>query len=82
VYVALLSIPTFIAMLWVMKTLAPTQLARAGAAAGLVAGAVGAMAYALYCPESGASFLGVWYVIGMLIPATLGAAIGPRVLRW
>jgi hypothetical protein len=82
VYVALLSVPTFIAMLWVMKTLAPTQLARAGAAAGLVAGAVGAMAYALYCPESGASFLGVWYVIGMLIPTTLGAAIGPRVLRW
>lgn len=81
-YVALLSVPAFIALLWVMKTLAPTQLALAGAAAGLLAGAVGAMAYALYCPESGASFLGVWYVIGMLIPTTLGAILGPRLLRW
>ncbi len=82
VYVSLLSMPAFIAMLWAMKTLAPTQLAWAGAAAGLVAGAVGAMAYALYCPESGAPFLGIWYVIGMLIPTTLGAILGPRLLRW
>lgn len=81
-YVALLSVPAFIALLWVMKTLAPTRLALAGAMAGWLAGAVGAAAYALYCPESGASFLGVWYVIGMLIPAALGALIGPRLLRW
>ncbi len=81
-YVALLSVPAFIALLWVMKTLAPTRLALAGAAAGLLAGTVGAMAYALYCPESGASFLGFWYVLGMLIPTTLGAIIGPRILRW
>ncbi len=82
VYVALLSVPAFIVLLWVMKTLAPTRLALAGAAAGLLAGAVGAAAYALYCPESGASFLGVWYVLGMMIPTVLGAIIGPRLLRW
>lgn len=81
-YVALLSVPAFIALLWVMKSLAPTRLALAGASAGFLAGTVGAAAYALYCPESGASFLGVWYVLGMLIPATLGAVIGPRLLRW
>lgn len=81
-YVALLSVPAFIALLWVMKTLAPVRLALAGAASGLLAGTVGAAAYALYCPESGASFLGVWYVIGMLIPTALGALIGPRLLRW
>lgn len=81
-YVALLSVPAFIALLGVMKTMAPTRLALAGAMAGLLAGTVGAAAYALYCPESGASFLGFWYVLGMLIPATLGAVIGPRLLRW
>jgi hypothetical protein len=29
-----------------------------------------------------APFLGVWYLIGMLIPTGVGAALGPRVLRW
>jgi len=82
VYVALLSVPAFIALLWVMKSLAPTRLALAGAMAGLLAGTVGAATYALYCPESGASFLGVWYLIGMLVPTALGAIMGPRVLRW
>lgn len=81
-YVALLSVPAFIALLWVMKTLAPTRLALAGASAGLLAGAVGAAAYALYCPETGVAFLGIWYLAGMLIPTTLGAIIGPRLLRW
>jgi hypothetical protein len=28
------------------------------------------------------SFLGLWYVIGMLIPAAAGALLGPRLLRW
>jgi hypothetical protein len=80
--VTMLSMPAFIALFWVMKTLAPTQLRLAGAAAGLLAGALGAAVYALHCPEMGAPFLGIWYVIGMLIPATLGALIGPRLLRW
>jgi hypothetical protein len=38
--------------------------------------------YAFHCPELAAPFLGVWYVLGMLIPAALGALIGPRVLHW
>jgi len=80
--VTMLSMPAFIALFWVMKTLAPTQLRLAGAAAGLLAGALGAAVYALHCPEMGAPFLGLWYVIGMLIPTTLGALIGPRLLRW
>ena len=65
-----------------MKGLAPTRLALAGAAAGLLAGAIGALVYALHCPEMEAPFLGVWYVAGMLIPAAAGALLGPIVLRW
>jgi len=45
-------------------------------------GALGALVYTLHCPELEAPFLGVWYVLGMLIPAVLGAIVGPRVLRW
>ncbi len=80
--IALLSIPLFVATLWAMKGLAPTRLVLAGAAAGLLAGSGGALVYALYCPEMAAPFIGIWYLLGMLIPAALGAMLGPRVLRW
>ena len=80
--VPMLSLPVLVATLWAMKGLAPTRLALAGAAAGLLAGALGALVYALHCPEMEAPFLGVWYVAGMLIPAAAGALLGPIVLRW
>ena len=80
--IALLSIPLFGAVLWAMKGLAPTRLALAGAAAGLLSGAGGALVYALYCPEMAAPFIGIWYLLGMLIPAVVGALFGPRLLRW
>jgi hypothetical protein len=80
--IALLSSPVFIGMFWAMKGLAPTRPALAGAAAGLLAGAAGAAVYALHCPEMAAPFLAIWYVLGMLIPALLGALLGPRLLRW
>jgi len=80
--VALLSLPVFAAALWAMRGLAPTRLALAGAAAGLLAGAVGALIYALHCPEMDAPFLAIWYLLGMLIPTAAGALIGPRLLRW
>ena len=80
--IAALSVPMFGALIWTMKAFAPTRLAVAGAAAGLLAGAGGALVYALHCPEMAAPFLGIWYVLGMLIPAAIGAAIGSWALRW
>jgi hypothetical protein len=80
--IAMLSVPAFAAVFWAMRRLAPTQLVRAGAASGLIAGALGACIYALHCTEMAATFLGIWYVVGMLIPAALGALLGPRLLRW
>jgi hypothetical protein len=80
--IAMLSVPIFAASFWAMKALAPTRLRLAGAAAGLLAGAAAAVVYTLHCPELAAPFLGIWYVLGMLIPTAIGALIGPRVLRW
>jgi hypothetical protein len=82
VSIPMLSVPVLAAMLWAMKGLAPTHLALAGAAAGLVAGAMAALVYALHCPEMEAPFIAVWYVAGMLIPTAAGALLGPPVLRW
>ena len=81
-YITALSVPALIAALWAMRGLAPTRPVLAGAAAGLLAGALGALAYALYCPEMAAPFIGAWYLLGMLIPASAGAALGPLLLRW
>ncbi len=80
--IALISMPLLVATLWAMKGLAPTRPALAGAGAGLLAGALGALVYSLYCPELAAPFLAVWYVLGIAIPAGAGAVLGPRVLRW
>jgi hypothetical protein len=82
VSIPLLSIPVFVAAMWAMKGLAPTRLALAGGAAGLLAGAVSAAVYSLHCPEMEAPFLAIWYVLGMSIPAIAGAAIGRYLLRW
>lgn len=82
VNIPLLALPALALALWALRGLAPTRPAAAGAAAGLFAGAAGAFAYAMHCPELEVPFLGAWYVAGMLIPAGLGAAAGSRLLRW
>ncbi len=80
--VAMLSVPIFAAVVWAMRGLAPTRLRLAGAAAGLLSGASGALVYCLHCPEMDAPFLGFWYLLGILIPTAFGALLGPRLLRW
>jgi hypothetical protein len=82
VSITILSIPTLVAALLAMRTMAPTQLVAAGAAAGLLAGGMGTAVYALHCPELAPPFLAVWYVLGALVPVVIGALVGPRVLRW
>lgn len=80
--IALLSTPILAANLLAMRELAPTHLASAGAAAGLLSGAAGALVYCVHCPELDPPFVLVWYSAGMAIPTVIGALLGPRVLRW
>ena len=80
--IALISLPIFVAAMAALKGLAPTRPALAGACAGALAGAAGAAVYALHCIELAAPFLAIWYVLGMALPAVVGAVLGPRVLRW
>jgi len=77
-----ISLPVFVAMMLIMRKFAPTQLRTAGFAAGCLAGASGATVYALLCNESAAPFILAWYSLGMLMPGLLGAALGPKILRW
>ena len=80
--ITLLSVPTFIAVFWAIRGLAPTRLRQAGAAGGLLAGATATLAYCLHCPEMAVPFWGLWYVLGFLVPTAVGAVLGPRFLRW
>ncbi|MEA9979298.1 MULTISPECIES: DUF1109 domain-containing protein [unclassified Pseudomonas] len=80
--ITLLSIPGFIAVFWALRGLAPTRLVLAGACGGLMAGAMATLAYSLHCPEMEVPFWGAWYLLGMLVPAAIGALLGPRWLRW
>jgi hypothetical protein len=80
--IAMLSVPGLIAVFWALRGLAPTRLRLTGAAGGLLAGSTATLAYCLHCPEMGIPFWGAWYLLGMLVPTVIGAALGPRLLRW
>ena len=80
--IVLMAAPVFIVAMGALRSMAPTRPALAGAVAGALAGGAGASVYALHCMELAAPFLAVWYVSGIALTALLGAALGPRLLRW
>jgi hypothetical protein len=80
--ILLTALPIFAALIWAVRGLAPTRSGLAGAMAGLTAGGLGAAIYTLHCNESAAPFLAIWYTLGIVAPAMVGALAGPRLLRW
>lgn len=80
--IAMLSLPIYFTVFRVMQDMAPTRPRLAGFAAGLLAGAIAATVYCLHCPEMGAPFIAFWYLLGILIPALIGAWQGNSRLRW
>ena len=81
-HIVALAAPVYLGVAWALRRLAPTRLAMAGAAAGLLAGAVGATVYGLYCDETAAAFVFTWYTLGVAACAAIGALVGTRLLRW
>lgn len=80
--IPLFAIVPFAVLIWVLRKGAPTNLTRTGAMAGLVAGALGAIAYAFHCPDDSVPFIAIWYGAMVLLCAWIGAMLGPRLLRW
>ena len=80
--IPIIAIVPFAISMWVVRRAAPTDLARAGAFAGLAAGGVSAMAYALHCTDDLLPFIAVWYGGTIVLCTLAGAALGPRLLRW
>jgi len=80
--IPLFAIVPFAVLIWALRKGAPTNLKRTGAIAGLVAGALGATAYAFHCPDDSLPFIAIWYGAMVLLCAWIGARLGPRLLRW
>ncbi|WP_019199726.1 NrsF family protein [Afipia birgiae] len=83
----LLSIPViavvpFAVIMWAVRMAAPTNLARTGALAGLVAGGISAVAYALHCTDDSLPFVAVWYGGTIVLCTVAGALLGQKLLRW
>ena len=80
--IPIIAIAPFAITIWVVRQAAPTDLVRAGAFAGLIAGGISAMAYALHCMDDSLPFVAVWYGGTIVLCTLAGAALGPRLLRW
>lgn len=82
VAIPLLSAAPLIGLIVALRDGAATNAALAGAAAGLLAGAVGAFVYGLHCSDDSPLFLGVWYVLGIGVVTVIGGLLGRRFLTW
>lgn len=80
--ITLTGLPVLASLLLAMRSFAPRSPAMAGFAAGLLAGGFGAWAYAFFCGESAMMFVAVWYSLGIVVTALLGALLGRFALRW
>lgn len=80
--IPIIAIVPFAVTIFAVRRAAPTNLVRAGAVAGLIAGGVSAIAYALHCTDDSLPFVAVWYGGTIVLCTLAGAALGPRLLRW
>jgi hypothetical protein len=79
--VELSCLPLFILCVAV-RGLATTRPVLAGMVIGLLAGAIGTLAYCFRCPETAVPFWAIWYSLGMAVPTVIGGLAGRWMLRW
>jgi hypothetical protein len=82
VSITVLSVAPLAALLVALRAGAPRSPAMAGAAAGLLAGGLAAVLYAIHCPDDSPLFVALWYVPAVALVVLAGAAAGSRALRW
>ena len=80
--VPLLSLVPLGAILMALRYGAPSDPRLAGAAAGLLAGGIGATFYATHCVDDSPLFVATWYGLSITVVAMVGAALGARILKW
>jgi hypothetical protein len=82
VCVPLFAVAPFTSLIWALRKEAPTNPIWTGAIAGLVAGALSAIAYIFLNPVDSIPFMLVWFGGPIIMCALVGGALGPKLLRW
>ena len=80
--IPLIAILPFAVIIWAVRQMAPTNLTRTGAFAGLVAGCLSAIGYALHCADDTVPFFAMWYGGTIALCTFAGWKLGPKLLRW
>jgi hypothetical protein len=80
--IPLIAILPFAVLVWAVRQMAPTDLARTGALVGLVAGCLSAIGYAVHCADDSVPFFALWYGGTIALCTLAGWKLGPRLLRW
>jgi hypothetical protein len=82
IWVPLLSLPPFLALILALRRGAPASASFAGGIAGLIAGGAGASLYASHCTDDSPLFVALWYTLAILSVVLLGILCGRQWLRW
>ncbi len=80
--IPLIAIVPFSVIVWAVRQMAPTDLARTGALVGLVAGCLSAIGYAVHCVDDTVPFFVLWYGGTIALCTFAGWKLGPKLLRW
>ena len=80
--IPLIAIVPFSMIVYSVRQMAPTDLARTGAFAGLVAGCLSAIGYAFHCADDTVPFFALWYGGTVALCTFAGWKLGPKLLRW
>lgn len=80
--IPIIAVIPFATVVWAVRKMAPTDLTRSGALAGLVAGGISATAYSLHCTDDSLPFVALWYGATIALCTLAGARLGPWLLRW
>jgi hypothetical protein len=77
-----LSIIPLSAVVCALRQGAPMSPAVTGAAAGLLAGALGGAVFAMHCVDDSPLFVAIWYALAIGLMSMFGLLIGRHALRW
>ena len=80
--IPMLSAAPVVLLLLALRSAAPARPGLAGAIAGLTAGGIGAILYALTCPDDSPLFVATWYSAAIAVVTTASYGAGRRWLRW
>jgi hypothetical protein len=81
-FIALMSLLPLAAFIHALREGAAARPALTGFLAGAAAGGLAVLAYGLNCTEDSPLFVLVWYGLGVMISAIIGALAGRSLLKW